>query len=169
MKLSTLGITVRSPDRVAGGRTGTRCNTSRTDLKFVQVSSAVAAFRLKAHKAEIVANEATEIVPGVHVSDDSVRSGRQVEFDVFDNHGTAVEFDVPRTVAGEDRRCNGRGGQGHANTSFRIIFIPLFKRTFRARPSSGPICNFSKPSRQVGFDFKLLQFSIGLGGKHRKI
>ena len=117
-------------------------------------------FRFKADETEVVTDDATEVVTLLGVDSHGVIDCADIEFDVFDDHRSAVQFDIPCAVAGERGRSDGSRCQRHANDEFPHYSIPLFSEF---EPSSGSISNFSPHGWQAGFSTELLQISIGLG------
>ncbi|QYU66698.1 hypothetical protein J4558_17195 [Leptolyngbya sp. 15MV] len=108
-------MTVRiSARRSVGG--GASANTGGTDRKLVDVGLAIAGFGLEAERTEVMPDDPAEIITMIRIGTDIVIARAvDLELQIFDDHGTAADFDVPLAVARQCRRCKDRGGHRHSN------------------------------------------------------
>ena len=92
---------------------------------FVDAGTTGAGFGFEAERAEIVTDDTAEVIADLGVDHGKVVDVGDIELDVFDRRGTAVEFDVPRIVTRQSGRGEGRGGQSHPNDQFPHFVFPL--------------------------------------------
>ncbi|AOG01841.1 hypothetical protein BSY18_3357 [Blastomonas sp. RAC04] len=97
---------VRTTNQSGKGRT--TCD-GHSALNVGHIGFAIADFSFETERAEIVADNAADIIAGVGVEGDTVVDRTDVELDVLDEHGAAFDANIPLAITGK-RRC-GQGGR----------------------------------------------------------
>ena len=104
------GIDAGERDTGCGQREALQAHIDVVDVRF-----AIAGFGFEAHGAEIVADEAAEIVAHIRVDREVVCDPVDVEFDVLDDHRTTFDLHVERVITCKRRRCEHRRSHRHSN------------------------------------------------------
>ena len=86
-------------------------------LIALQAGPLVADFGFKAEHAEIIADDAVDIIAIVVIDSGRARRGaaREAEIDILDDRGAAFDAHIPRLIARQRRRSDRSGGQRHRN------------------------------------------------------
>ena len=89
-------------------------------------STAKAGFGFQTERTEVVTDDATDVVTDLGVERADFIGTRKV-VDIFDNHTTGVELNVPSVIFCQGWRCKGRRGHRHSYDEFAHYNFPFLR------------------------------------------
>ena len=89
-------------------------------------STAEAGFGFQTERTEVVTDDATDVVTDLGVERADFIGTRKV-VDIFDDHTTGVEFNVPSVIFCQGWRCKGRRGHRHSYDEFAHYNFPFLR------------------------------------------
>ena len=96
------------------GRGADRGDRARAHGQEIGIGLAVAGLGFEAEAAEVVTDDAAEVVAGLVIDADRVVGAADIEVGVFEDHRTPVELDIPRVIASHRRRSQRSRRHGQA-------------------------------------------------------